>query len=302
MIEHEGFDPKKAAIARRWTKLEWESATTGKPIEELLDHYASIGLKDRKWSSHLRQLSEFKRLEHFLEYPKVLVGETIKPGDFDGFDPIYSLGGDGQVKYTSHFLENQRLITVNSDPERSTGFMDYFTVDSLIASFDQIMKGTYSIEQWTRLIACINGTPVWPLGLNDIGITADHPFDMTRYVIDYHGVQEEQKTSGILVTSGSGSTGWHKKVHLTQQRETGVFEKDGQMAKFTVREEPIASLSDYSIVGGSLEVGERLRIISYIDNMIIGPDTYKNYVTYAPSGAEIMVEISDRPLQMVRPK
>lgn len=268
-------------------------------MDELRKRYAKMGVWERKWSSHLRQIAEFEDLWHFLKKPAVFDASTVSYEALFPFQDVIALGGDGWVNNTSHFLTSQRMITINSDPEKSTGALSNFTVPSFKAKFHELEKGIFTVEYWTRLQARHNGEPIWPLALNDVCITANDPFDMSRYVIDYRGIQEEQKTTGVLVSTGTGSTGWHRNVHTTQQRESGIFSRDAQIAKFTVREVPAKPYADYQIVGGILEKGERLRLISYIDEMRIGPDSYKNYFTMAGNGDEITVEISDSPLRMV---
>ncbi len=301
-IEFEPIDRDNLALVRKYSKLEWESISTGKSMEELKLKYAKAGLWDKKWNSHLRQQKEFQDLWKFLKEPAVFDASNLSVDALKPFLDIASFGGDGWVKNTSHYMEgeHQRMISINSDPIGSLGARDYFTVESFIAAYPKLSKGNFAIERWTRLLAKINGKAVWPLGLNDVGIMTDDPFDMCRYVIDYKGVQEEQKTTGLIVSSGSGSTGWPHKIHITQQRDDGFFDKDAQFATFTIREEPIVELSEYSIVEGRIEKGEKLRITSYVDDLRVGPDTYKEYFDLASSGDEITVEISDSPLQMIR--
>lgn len=296
------IEEQKIVIARRWSKLEWEASEKGVEIDELLDHYENLGLKERKWNSHLEQINSINFLSNKLPKAEIRVGMTLEKSMFKDTNLVIALGGDGHLKYVSHFLDGQMVAAVNADPLRSTGFMYYFdSVENFWQFFPNLIKGNYQIEHWTRLKACLNKNPIYPLALNDITFTADHPLDMTRYVIKYRGIEEEQKTSGVLVATGSGSTGWYKKISLTQKRRSGVFDREKNLAKFIVREEPVKRHSDYQIVSGKLTLGEKLKIVSYIDNLIVCPDSYKTDVYYAPSGTEVSVEIADTPLRVIKP-
>ena len=64
--DFEPIYPLEIVIARRWSKLEWAMHTTGLTQEELLDHYERMGLKERKWGSHLAQMKSFEMIRRVL--------------------------------------------------------------------------------------------------------------------------------------------------------------------------------------------------------------------------------------------
>ncbi len=299
MREKEKIDPSKIIIVRRWSKLEWELHKKNTTQEKILDHYEKMGLKDKKWSSHLDQMNSFNKLEAFLNYPKVLEGEPLQKADLCGMQLVIILGGDGYFSYVSHYIDDQLVIGVKADPKKSSAVLYELDVDDFINFYPMLLQGNFTIANWTRLRAVINAKPIKELSLSDIFVGARLSVDMSRYVIYYKGVQEEQKTSGILVSTGTGSTGWWKKLNLTQQRRMGTFARTSRTARFVVRDEPSSRLSGYKIVSGKIKPDEVLKIRSLVDDGVVSPDSYSSLMYPFPAGDTVEISISDNPLRVI---
>ena len=313
MIEQERIDPKKIVIARRWTKLEYDANVQGVSVESLLREYEKVGLREKMLESHERQLETFRELHEFLGKPHFTVGEDMKRSDFSGADLTVIQGGDGHGSFTSHFLEKEKTIFVVSDKVLSKAALYDFDLDSFKQIYDCLLRGEYTVEEWTRVQSILNGKVIPELALSEMFIGAKYSVGMSRYVVQFEGKtgretfqvnteaerEEEQKTSGLLVATGTGSTGWMKKATLTQRRITGIFPRTESLARFIMREEPIEALSEYDLVYGELKPGDLLRITSLANN-VISPDSYERVMYDFPFGAKAEIGIAAQPLRVIR--
>lgn len=300
----EPIRPHEIVIARRWSKLEWEMNQKGVSQGELLAHYEAMGLYERKWLSHLEQLKSFELIRNALPGSRITVGEEIKKADFADAKLVVALGGDGHFSFVSHFVDSQYIVGVNADPgpRGSTGAILSFTPETFVKFLPRIKAGEFTPEYWTRLQIVLNGQEIAPNAISDVYIGARLSVDMSRYVLKFGEQEEEEKTSGLLVSTGTGSTGWHRKAHLTQQRESGVFSRNEIKAKFIAREEPGEPFNDYSLVRGELYPGEELVVHSYIDDAVVSPDSYRGLMYDFPAGSIVKVRVSEKPLKVITNK
>ncbi|MHA2280158.1 MAG: hypothetical protein ACXAC5_04690 [Promethearchaeota archaeon] len=136
------------------------------------------------------------------------INATIK-----GYDIVVVLGGDNSFTKVSHFIDNNTAILgINSDPERSVGYLLNYcvsTIQSIIDLREIIDFEQFTISEWPRLEATLDGEPIIPA-------TSEYFFGerqrnkMSRHVIVYDGKEYEQKCSGAILATGAGSSGWFK--------------------------------------------------------------------------------------------
>ena len=168
---------------------------------------------------------------------------------FSEDDLVVVVGQDGLVANTLKYLDRQPLIAINPDPDRWDGQLLPFTIEDLPAVIDQIWSGEYESRPITFAQAkCNDGQQL--LAVNDLFIG---PISHTsaRYHIQWMGEEEDQSSSGIIVSTGLGSSGWLRSiiagamgVSMDQYHplEQG-FDWGEERLQFTVREPFPRSLS-----------------------------------------------------------
>lgn len=129
-------------------------------------------------------------------------------------DFIIALGGDGTVLGTSRLMKisvnsDTPLLTVRSN-HRSIGALCYYPSDRAGAAINQIKKGEYTIEKWTRVKATCNGSTI--SGLNEIYIGSEFSVRASKYNLHFNHKSDYQISSGVVVSTGTGSTGWFKSI------------------------------------------------------------------------------------------
>lgn len=139
---------------------------------------------------------------------------VLMPEELDGIDIVVSIGGDGTALSASHFLTKRPLLAVNSDPKKSEGALTTLTVKELDGKLKQISEGKFKTENLERIEVLINGKLQNPLALNEVFIANEKAYLMSRYKIKVENgersFEEEQKSSGLIFSTGTGSTAWFK--------------------------------------------------------------------------------------------
>ena len=137
--------------------------------------------------------------------------ETFKKNKYD---LVITVGGDGTFLWASKFVGWETpILGINSDSERSVGFYTLTDIDGL----DRVIHDLR--ETWwdrnihvERLQISVNGKKVQGRILNDILFAATHPAAMTKYSLTVPNqnneyITEEQRSSGIWISTAGGSTG-----------------------------------------------------------------------------------------------
>ncbi|QSQ22842.1 NAD+ kinase [Pyxidicoccus parkwayensis] len=177
---------------------------------------------------------------------------------FTGKEIVVVAGQDGLVANVAKYVGEQPLVGVNPDPERFDGVLLPYRVAGARAAVRRVLEAKAGFRQVTLAEACLeDGQRL--LAFNDLFIGAKTHVS-ARYRLRFSGKEEAQSSSGVLVSTGAGSSGWLSSVFtlarsLTQQ--TGGV--PGQPWKlgweepklaFVVREPFISRHSAADVVGG----------------------------------------------------
>jgi NAD kinase len=127
------------------------------------------------------------------------------PGDI-----VVAVGQDGLVANILKYLDGQPLVAVNPDPARWDGVLLPFRPENAAKIVEETAAGKRRFEEVTMARAKVqNGQEL--LAVNDFFI-GQKGHASARYVIKYGGVKEPQSSSGVIVSTGLGSTGWMKSI------------------------------------------------------------------------------------------
>jgi NAD kinase len=158
---------------------------------------------------------------------------------FGAQDTVVVLGQDGLVANVLKDLDRQLLVGVNPDPGRWEGVLLPFTTPDLETVLPAVFNGKHRIRSVTMAKATLNsGETLY--GVNDLFI-GPRSHTSARYTIEIGGRSENHSSSGIIVSTGLGSTGWLRSV-LTGA--TGIASSlSGQKRKFSGALSSLSSLS-----------------------------------------------------------
>jgi NAD kinase len=185
---------------------------------------------------------------------------------FAASDVVMTLGQDGLVANTAKYAGAQPLIGVNPDPSRFDGVLLPFGVAQARAALLAAISGTATVREVTLAEASLSDGQRL-LAFNDLFLGA-RTHVSARYRLD----GEAQSSSGLLVSTGAGSTGWLSSV-VNMARSVGqtfgearcqaprLRWEDGRLV-FVVREPFVSRHSTAKRTAGLLEPGASLRVES----------------------------------------
>jgi NAD kinase len=125
-------------------------------------------------------------------------------------DTIVTLGQDGLVANTLKYLNGQPVVGVNPDPARWDGRLLPFKPADIAKVMPEIIARRRSTRTVTMAKATLNNGQAM-YAVNDLFIGPKSHVS-ARYVIRAGEVSETQSSSGVIVSTGLGSTGWLKSL------------------------------------------------------------------------------------------
>jgi NAD kinase len=210
----------------------------------------------------VRRESDFGLKTHFLDR------ELVPTYLFAPTDIVVTLGQDGLVANTAKYIGQQPLIGVNPEPARFDGVLLPFTVDKLAHAVHAVLACRARIRQVTLAEAVLNDGQRL-LAFNDLFIGA-RTHVSARYKITYGKKTESQSSSGVLVATGAGSTGWLSSMYNmaggltcgTPPQGSVAFPWESRDLFFVVREPFASKHSQIGIAAGPVQPGDTLRLES----------------------------------------
>jgi NAD kinase len=180
---------------------------------------------------------------------------------FNEHDLIVAVGQDGLVANTAKYVGEQPIVAVNPDPERFDGILLRFSPAQTRAAVISLLEGRARVNKVTLAQAALDDGQRL-LAFNDLFIGA-RTHVSARYRIAFGAASEPHSSSGVLVSTGAGSTGWLSSVFAmagaVSQWSGG---RPGQALRlgwedprlvFVVREPYVSRQSRAGIVAGVIE-------------------------------------------------
>jgi NAD kinase len=222
---------------------------------------------------------------------------------FASSDIVVALGQDGLVANTMKYLEGQPLVGLNPEPSRWDGVLLPFQPADLGAILPGVAANQRDTRSVTMAEARLSDGQVMR-AVNDLFIG---PRSHTSALYDLtHGDQTEfQSSSGLIVSTGLGSTAWLKSIvtgSLAIARTLGTSSSEGayqpmpweeRALVYAVREPFPTRTSQATLVYGRVQAGEPLKVRSRMpDNGIIFSDGMEADYLQFTAGMEAIIEPS----------
>jgi NAD kinase len=221
-------------------------------------------------------------------------------------DTVVVLGQDGLVANTLKYLDGQHVVGVNPDPARWDGALLPFTVDDLPRVMPEELQRKRAIKTVTMAKATLNNGQTLH-AVNDLFI-GQRSHVSARYNIAVGGHEEQQSSSGIIVSTGLGSTGWLKSVyagwatatHVLLKRSVGnvtqgTFAWDADYLHYFVREPFPSRTTKADIVIGRIAHADRMTIVSQMpENGVIFSDGIESDYLEFNSGTRATISVAEK--------
>ena len=287
-------------------------------LENLVKRYNTVGQAQFYIEHHGGDFADYQR-EHetyhrsveicaeFLQsYGRLAIidREFISGYMFGERDLVIAIGRDGLVANVLKYLTTQQLMGVNPDPDRWDGVLLPFCAEDVEVAVPDFFKGKRSTKSVTLAEARLNDNQVL-YGVNDLFI-GRKTHASARYEISINGRREIQSSSGIIVSTGLGSTGWLKSIIAGARGigryygEDGVSEScsfgwDANRLVYNVREPYPSTSTGADIVYGDIERDVRITVTSLMpENGVIFSDGVEEDYLEFNSGAVASIGIASR--------
>lgn len=130
-----------------------------------------------------------------------------RKGGTDACDLVVTIGGDGTLLDASHAVVDTPMLGVNSSPSFSVGHFCSTHADGFENTLRGVIEGEQPIRSLTRLRISVDGDSNPNPVLNEVLFAHTTPGAVTRLTLHHAEEQRRYKSSGIWVSSASGSTG-----------------------------------------------------------------------------------------------
>jgi NAD kinase len=253
-------------------------------LAELVERFNTVGQARFYIQSAGGDFPEYERedavYQHALETTRRAIPPDLKVQLLDrGLAPtvlftekdlIVTLGQDGLVANTAKYVHGQPIVAVNPDPERFDGVLLPFLPGQVGEAVGALLNGKVRIREITMAEARFQDGQHM-LAFNDFFLGASSHVS-ARYKITLNGKSEYQSSSGVLVSTGAGSTGWISSVfNMAQGMVAAMGGNAPQPIRmpwedprlfFVAREPFISRHSSAGIVAGWIPDGQDLLLES----------------------------------------
>lgn len=217
---------------------------------------------------------------------------------FEDGDIVLVVGQDGLVANVAKYLSGQPVVGINPDAERFEGILVPHAAERTAHLLRACVARDYEAEQRTMVEAELDDGQKL-LALNEIFVGC-RSHQSARYTLTCQGRVERQSSSGLLVSTGTGSTGWARSVH--RQRRTDLVlpaPQDPRLAYF-VREAFPSVATGVSLTDGSLERSDVLTVVSEMNSggAVFG-DGIENDRLPFDWGRQVVVRVAENLLNLV---
>lgn len=274
-------------------------------IEHMGADFSDYLIEDKNYRQAVKQVTEIAgRYARVQEIDREFVPNMI----FGKEDIVIAVGQDGLVANVMKYLEGQPLIGVNPDTRRWDGVLLPFEAGEMTELLPKVISGSYNGRDVTMAEA-VTRDGQRMLAVNDLFIGCRTQAS-ARYDVRWNQREENQSSSGIIISTGLGSTGWYRSI-MTQARKMAEIFKCGTLAEpsiawdaprlvFVVREPYPSRSTQADIVYGQIHPTDSFQVVSKMPvNGVVFSDGMEEDAIHFLSGMEVTVGIAEKKGRLV---
>ncbi len=225
-------------------------------------------------------------------------------------DLVVALGQDGLVANCAKYVGSSPIIAVNPDPSRFDGVLLPFRAEGARAAAATALEGKALLRKVTMAQVELNDGQTL-LAFNDFFLGA-RTHVSARYRLEAGGRREVQSSSGVIVSTGAGSSGWLSSAFnmaagvtcFSGGREGEALRWDWGERKlaFVVREPFASRRSSTDLAAGTLSAGQELLVESLMPagGVIFSDGVEADYLEFN-SGTVARIGVAGRQARLVMP-
>jgi len=201
---------------------------------------------------------------------------VVERGDLDRFvwgpdDVVIAVGQDGLVANVAKYLDGQVVVGVNPEPDRNPGVLvphPTTAIGALLAAAVSTMVGQR--VQSRAMVGVVLDDGQRLAALNELYI--GHPSHQSaRYRLTTpDGRTERHSSSGVLVGTGTGATGWCRSAWVERRSALTLPQPADPALCWFVREAWPSPATGTELTEGVFGIGGELTILAESDLVVFG--------------------------------
>ncbi|EFP04543.1 hypothetical protein CRE_31199 [Caenorhabditis remanei] len=227
---------RSALILQKSTRWQWEKEQTGLTDAELKKHLKLNGTNVAELlENEEKQMQAVQQIANDLSTAgisaRVVTRQQLEQYLPDT-DLVISAGGDGTFLAAASGISDQTpIIGINTDPIGSEGHLCVGGKNPPRNLIERLVSGKLKWAQRSRIRVTVSeknipAKKLTSLALNEVFIGEDEAAKVSTYNISIDDSQTvKQKSSGLIVSTGTGSTSWYLGMNrIDENATTSVLE------------------------------------------------------------------------------
>ncbi len=263
--------------------------TRGRRIEDLEDRHAAVTSALTAVAAAIppdwrRGLVERADLPRFLFSPD---------------DLVVVVGQDGLVANVAKYVADQVVIGIDPEPGRNPGVLVPHQPKAAAGLLSAVVGATPAIEELS-MVTAVTDDGQQLTALNEVYL--GQPTHQTaRYTLRVPaGQTEAQASSGLIVATGTGGTGWCRSAWLERHSSLALPAPTEARLAWFVREAWPSPATGTALTEGSLAGDEILQVTAESDQLVLFGDGVESDAVPLTWGQTARLCISSRSLRLLR--
>jgi len=296
--------PPRAVLVHRRTEL-----------TELLERHGTRGQASFFLSARGRNIEDVAARHHSMNWAMAVTAGAVPDHwrrasvertelprfTFEPRDVIVVVGQDGLVANVAKYLEGQPVIGIDPEPGRNPGVLVRHPAESaaaLLASAASSGAGSSISELCMVQAKSDDGQEL--VALNEIYL--GHSSHQTaRYELTAPGDSPEtQASSGVIVGTGTGATGWCQSAWLERSSQLKLPEATERRLVWFVREAWPSPATGTKCTQGELVANEVLNLRVASDQLVVFGDGIESDAIMVNWGQVVEIRVASQTLRLVR--
>jgi NAD kinase len=213
-------------------------------------------------------------------------------------DIVVAVGQDGLVANVAKYLTEQPVVGVDPEPGHNAGVLVRFSAEATGRLLPAVAARDAAMQVRTMAVAALDDGQEL-VGLNEIYI-GHVTHQSARYVIStVDGRRERQSSSGVVVGTGTGATGWCASIARERATTPELPAPEEAALCWFVREAWPSPATGVTLTAGRLADGERLELVSEGERQVVFADGVEPDHLAMAWGQRVSIGIAPRRLRLV---
>lgn len=217
---------------------------------------------------------------------------------FEPEDVIVALGPDGLVANVAKYLDGQLVIGINPAPDRFDGVLVRHPPEAAADLLAAAIGTAPRVEERAMVSARLDDGQEL-VALNEVFV-GHRAHQSARYLLRWRNLEERHSSSGIIVCTGTGATGWARSI--ARERDAAI-ELPGiaePRLAFFVREAFPSVATGTELTAGTIDGDGTFEVVSEIDRggVVFGDGIEDDFLPF-DFGRRLRVGVASRRLRLL---